>query len=91
MKGIILLLLLSCFSWNISNADNCDCGRVLNQQNAKIFKGQQAKADRYPWQILLEIIPSNKEIKFSRCGGSLISRRHILTAAHCFFDTQTKQ
>ena len=50
-------------------------------------------AGRYPWQIFLKIFgqyDSQRTIALP-CGGSLISRRHILTAAHCFFDKETKE
>lgn len=53
--------------------------------NARIFKGQTARKDRYPWQIIL--LFSTKKMNID-CGGTLISTKHILTAAHCLFDVK---
>ena len=54
-------------------------------QNMRIFKGQTARKDRYPWQIIL--LFSTKKMNVD-CGGTLISTKHILTAAHCLFDVK---
>ncbi|CAJ0599774.1 unnamed protein product [Cylicocyclus nassatus] len=43
----------------------------------KIMGGERVEKGEIPWAVLL-IFPGNL------CGGTLISRRHILTAAHCF-------
>ncbi|XP_035913083.1 phenoloxidase-activating factor 3-like isoform X2 [Anopheles stephensi] len=44
-----------------------------------IAYGQQARAHAFPWMALLETSVSDE----LPCGGSLITDRHILTAAHC--------
>lgn len=52
-----------------------ECG--LSSHRKRIVGGVKAEIDNFPWQTLLFY-----ENKFL-CGGSLISNRYILTAAHC--------
>ena len=103
MKVLILLLLIVLL-WNISNAEECDCGTLIGPkpkdrktrqiaqertpQNTRIFKGSDVNADRYPWQIFLKIVATQQD--FAIFGGSLISRKHILTASHPFHHPTTK-
>ena len=93
MKGQILLLLISL--WSISKSEkSCNCGKFSKAkdrtlQNTRIYNGRDADHEDYPWQIFLKIVPTKWGTP-SWCGGSLISRKHILTAAHCFFDSKTK-
>ncbi|KAK6741295.1 hypothetical protein RB195_009257 [Necator americanus] len=45
----------------------------------KVMGGERAAKDELPWAVALVIKPAD-----DLCGGTLISRRHIITAAHCF-------
>jgi len=51
----------------------CQCGRTNRDREANIVGGGPAERNEYPWQVRLS----------SGCGGSIISRDKILTAAHC--------
>ena len=56
-----------------------DCG-VANELTDRVVGGAPALQGQFPWQVGLvrEQDPSRQF-----CGGSLISSRHVLTAAHC--------
>ena len=49
----------------------CECG--LANGHSEIFGGVEAKPHEYPWNVYVN----------EGCGGSLISKQHVLTAAHC--------
>merc|ERR1711971_800211 len=65
------------------NSDNEECGTRISLSN--IVGGTTAKRGDYPFIALLGYDPqqvSGSDI-FYTCGGSLINKHYILTAAHC--------
>merc|ERR1712115_232683 len=60
-------------------AGTCQCGIKGGTQSDRIVGGQEAEQHEYPWQVGLV----SRNGKTPWCGGTLISDRHILTAAHC--------
>jgi len=58
---------------------SCQCG-MKNLQTSKIVGGPNADKNEYPWMV--GVVTSRGRTK-PWCGGSLITEKHILTAAHC--------
>ncbi|XP_041432923.1 serine protease 30 isoform X1 [Xenopus laevis] len=52
------------------------CGKTV-EISERIVGGQDAKKGKYPWQVLLWC-PG-----VYRCGGSLVSNKWVVSAAHC--------
>ncbi|CAG0899494.1 unnamed protein product [Darwinula stevensoni] len=54
-----------------------ECGKL--KRTGKIVGGTEASRDEAPWIVSLKLKTKGKHI----CGGTLISERFVLTAAHC--------
>ncbi|XP_078404572.1 complement factor B-like [Cetorhinus maximus] len=69
------------------NLQPFDCGiqgNVIQRPIQRILGGVGSKEYEWPWQVLIALP------KREFCGGSIISRHWILSAAHCVNDTVGK-
>ena len=61
----------------------CQCGRSPSESLAlRVYGGEEAVPNEFPWAALV-IIKNQSEQHHVRCGASLLTDRHLLTAAHC--------
>ena len=83
-----LMILLSSLVSSIYSY--CNCGRyVKNNNTARIYQGKDVLQGRFPWQLHMTLefaSQSSTDTNYEYMGGAvLISRRHVLTAAHHFY------
>ncbi|XP_072248544.1 transmembrane protease serine 4a [Leuresthes tenuis] len=65
-----------CKSGSVVSLTCSDCGQVGSQD--RIVGGTAASIEDWPWQVSLQQGGQHT------CGGSLVSPRWVVTAAHCF-------
>lgn len=64
---------------NLPDSNKNECGISIGM---RIYGGENADIDEFPWLAMLQYENFRAERKFS-CGGSLINNRYVVTAAHC--------
>lgn len=68
-------------SISIANKQNkVECGRSSTKFNLLVAGGMNASRGQWPWLVAIFVVKKNFEFQ---CAGTLITNKHIITAAHC--------
>ena len=68
--------------YHFTNENFTDCG-VRPIREGRIVGGRETQFGDWPWQVLVKESTLLGLFTKNKCGGVLISNRHVLTAAHC--------
>ncbi|XP_073993361.1 venom serine protease-like isoform X2 [Rhodnius prolixus] len=90
LTGIKVFMICAGLTWANSDEDsseygvaegdvgtNCTCG-VANKDGERIVGGEEAKKNEYPMIASLVYLGTS-----FFCGGTIVTQRHVVTAAHC--------
>ena len=87
-SAVILLFFATNFTvifFVFADDNYCNCGRFdgrNSKSNSRIYNGHDAPLGRFPWQILVKVTNTISK-SFMNYGGVIISKKHIVTCAHC--------
>uniref|UniRef100_U5EYM3 Putative trypsin-like serine protease n=1 Tax=Corethrella appendiculata TaxID=1370023 RepID=U5EYM3_9DIPT len=87
MQKYAFLVIFICFNL-ILYVNSFECGKRKTKISGLIKSGYQALEGTWPWHVAiyrLKIEKFNSKWEYS-CGGTLLSDKIVLTAAHCLYD-----
>lgn len=83
MKTILVVLFFSKAFADVPEYPPDEDIVLLNDSYSRIVGGQLAFAGQFPYQAGLYLFQSFTSNLASKCGGSLITQKWIVTAGHC--------
>ncbi|KAK6051481.1 hypothetical protein COOONC_11014 [Cooperia oncophora] len=66
----------------VLDPNSTEIKNINDPMDRKIMGGRDALMGEFPWSVFIELDDRS-------CGGTLVSKRHIITAAHCFWKIMT--
>ncbi|CAF4954544.1 unnamed protein product, partial [Rotaria sp. Silwood1] len=86
--SLILLIVHHSIDSTICRWSPIQCGCAFYQPiiRTRIVGGIESIPHSWPWIVSIRLASTNSPF----CGGSLITNRYVLTAAHCFYDELKK-
>lgn len=65
-----------------------ECGVRGDVEKSFIAHGTDANIEDFPWSLALfeSVKDESGSFLLAKCGATLISSRHAISAAHCFFN-----
>ncbi|KAK6982255.1 trypsin-7, partial [Biomphalaria glabrata] len=76
-KVLLIIIYFSLSALQVVNSQTGGCGP--NHSRGRVVGGWPAAECEFPWQVAITI-------GTVFCGGSIVDKRHIVTAAHCMKD-----
>lgn len=74
---------------NVALQMSCGTRPAMKAQESFVAHGVYSMKGEFPWAASLSA--ADMEDLYNRCGATIISPRHLLSATHCFFDYELKQ
>ncbi|XP_014253068.1 trypsin-1-like [Cimex lectularius] len=75
----LIVLTIHVSGKNIRSGKSCNCVCGVGDRKQRIIGGKRSEAHEFPWIASLSLNGT------FYCGASLLTSRHLLTAAHCLY------
>ncbi|CAF0723648.1 unnamed protein product [Brachionus calyciflorus] len=62
------------------------CGYIAPRVTKYVANGDDTESKLWPWYVQIVIAGNNRSESETFCGGTIIHKKYVLTAAHCYDD-----
>ena len=83
-----LFYLITIMAYSRGRPNEAQCGVRQRCTVPRVVEGKESCADNAPWHAIIERKEKRQEIIKNHCGGSLVSSKFVVSAAHCFWKNQ---